>query len=70
MAAYEVYSHTLYDSLRVIKANGSATIEDYGRNIPEYMEFTPDLSRKKDRAYAERIKEYVLRHPERMPKSR
>ena len=78
MAAYEVYHHTLYDSLRIIKnvrsdgfspsedAAPRVLIEDYGRDIPEYLEFTPDLSRKKDRAYAERIKEYKSRHPERL----
>ena len=66
MAAYEVYNHTLYDSLRVVKVGKGARIEDYGKGIPEYMEFTPDLSRKKDRAYAERIEDYKLRHPERL----
>ena len=77
LAAYEVYHHTLYDSLRIIKPNGSVygrvspdrphpTIEDYGSTIPEYLEFTPDLSRKKDRAYAKRIEEYKSRHPERL----
>lgn len=66
MAAYEVYNHSLYDSLRVVKNGSMVSIEDYGRDIPEYMEFTPDLSRKKDRAYAERIEEYKLRHPERL----
>ena len=65
MATYEVYHHTLYDSLRIVKTGTEACIEDYGRNIPEYMEFTPNLSKKKDRAYAERIKEYKARHPER-----
>ena len=65
MATYEVYSHTLYDSLRIVKKGTSVSIEDYGRNIPEYMEFTPDLSRKKDRAYADRINDYKSRHPER-----
>jgi 3',5'-cyclic AMP phosphodiesterase CpdA len=65
MATYEVYHHTLYDSLRIVKTGTEACIEDYGHDIPEYIEFTPDLSRKKDRAYAERIKEYKARHPER-----
>lgn len=66
MAAYEVYKHTLYDSLRIVKSASGSNIEDYGRNIPEYIEFTPDLSRKKDRAYAERIDAYKKRHPERL----
>ena len=66
MAAYEVYKHTLYDSLRIVKSGSALAIEDYGRHIPEYMEYTPDLSRKKDRKYAERIEEYKSRHPERL----
>ena len=70
MATYEVYNHTLYDSLCIIKNNHSIDIRDYGNNIPEYLEFTPDLSKKKDRAYAERIEEYKSRHPERLTSSR
>ena len=66
MAAYEVYNHSLYDSLCVVKNGSMVSIQDCGKTIPEYMEFTPDLSRKKDRAYAERIEEYKLRHPERL----
>lgn len=66
VAAYEVYKHTLYDSLRIVKSGSALAIEDYGRHIPEYMEYTPDLSRKKDRKYAERIEEYKSRHPERL----
>ena len=66
MAAYEVYKHTLYDSICVIKNGADTRILDYGRAIPEYTEFTPDLSRKKDRAYAERIEAYRKRHPERI----
>jgi predicted phosphodiesterase len=66
MAVYEVYTHTLYDSLRIVKGGAAVRIEDYGRNIPEYIEFTPDLSKKKERAYAERIAEYKSKHPERL----
>ena len=66
LAAYEVYNHSLYDSLRIVKGSKAVTIEDHGRHIPEYMEFTPDPSSKKERAYAERIEEYKARHPERL----
>jgi len=66
MAAYEVYQHTLYDSVCVIKKGANTHIQDYGKAIPEYTKFTPDLSRKKDRAYAERIEAYRKRHPERI----
>ena len=66
MATYEVYRHSLYDSLRIVKNNQTVNIEDFGRNIPEYMEFTPDPSSKKDRAYAGRISDYKSRHPERL----
>lgn len=65
MAAYEVYSHSLYDSLRIVKSGREVNIEDYGRNIPEYMVFTPDSSSKKDLDYAERIRKYRERYPER-----
>lgn len=66
LAAYEVYHHTLYDSLRIIKSGSQIALEDYGKNIPEYMEFTPDPENEKDRAYAERIADYKHRHPERL----
>ncbi len=66
MAAYEVYSHSLYDSLRIVKGAGDLpVVEDYGKQIPEYMEYTPNPDSKKDRAYAKRIEEYKQRHPER-----
>ena len=70
MATYEVYNHSLYDSLCIIKSHHAIDIRDYGNNIPEYLEFTPDLSKKKDKAYAERIEKYKLKHPERLKPSR
>ncbi len=68
LAAYEVYVHTLYDSLLIVKDPSGQTprIVDLGRDIPEYMEFTPDPDSKKDQDYAKRIDEYKQRHPERM----
>jgi hypothetical protein len=70
MAAYEVYHHTLYDSLRIVKQpnNKPPKIEDYGRNIAEYMEYTPEPGNKKDGEYAKRIADYKNRHPERIGK--
>lgn len=66
LAAYEVYHHTLYDSLRIVKQKPQPRIEDYGHDIPEYMEFTPELGSKKDKAFAKRIDDYKRRHPERL----
>lgn len=61
LAAYEVYGHTLYDSLRIIKQKPQPRIEDYGQEIPEYLEFTPNPDSKKDRQFMERINEYKRR---------
>lgn len=66
LAAYEVYSHTLYDSLRIVKGGHVVNIEDLGCYIPEYMEYTPDPSSKKDQAFNELIQDYKSRHPERL----
>ena len=66
-ATYEVYNHTLYDSLQIIKdKSGNASIFDLGSNIPEYMEFEPQEGNKKDKAFAKRIDEYRRKHPERV----
>lgn len=67
MATHDAYNHALYDSLMIV---GSPTkghlVVDLGKGIPEYMEYTPDPANKKDRKFAERIQEYINRHPERM----
>ena len=70
VAAYEVEHHQLYDSLAIVKPSASAPphILDYGKQIPEYMEFTPESGSKKDEAFAQRIREYCQRHPERLQK--
>ncbi len=68
VAAYEVYGHTLYDSLQIVKNGDALSIEDCGKSIPEYMEYEPDPNSKKDHAFAERIADYKRRHPERMRK--
>ena len=58
---------TLYDSLMVVVSpNKAHLVRDLGKDIPEYMEYTPDPNNKKDRKFAKRIQEYVNRHPERM----
>jgi predicted phosphodiesterase len=67
LTAYEVYGHTPYDSLQIIKsAKGQVSIRDFGKTIPEYMDYEPDPNSKKDRAFAERIADYKHRHPERL----
>ena len=65
-AAYEVYGKTLYDSLRIVKSGDNTFIADYGRSIPEYMEYTPEPGNKKDHAFAERVADYKRQHPERL----
>ncbi len=66
LAAYEVYGHTLYDSLQVVKHKGQPIIRDFGSAIPEHMEYTPDPDSRSDQAFAERIADYKRRHPERL----
>ena len=68
LSAYEVYNGTLYDSLCIVKTNAGVQIKDYGSDIPEYLEYTPNPNKKKDRAYAERIADYKRCHPERLRK--
>ena len=66
LAAYEVYHHNLYDSLRIVKQKPQPRVEDYGHDIPEYMEFTPEPGSKKDQDFADRIADYKRRHSERL----
>ena len=70
MAAYDAHTHALYDSLLIVmnrvKGNRWRPVVDLGKDIPECMDFTPDPANKKDRKFAERIREYVNRHPERI----
>ena len=70
MAAYDASTHALYDSLLIIvnpdKNFKWHPVVDLGKDIPECMDFTPDPANKKDRKFAERIREYVNRHPERI----
>lgn len=57
LSAYDVYKHELYDSLRIVKTNATepARIEDYGRDIPEYLEYVPRKGNSKDEKFAKRI---------------
>ena len=67
LTAYEVYGHTPYDSLQIIKSStGQVSIRDFGQTIPEYMDYEPDPDSKKDRAFAQRIADYKRHHPERL----
>ena len=60
LTAYDAISHAVYDSLRIVKTKDGKIVEDYGKNIPEVIEFTPG-KRKKEIKFAERISEYKKR---------
>lgn len=70
MAAYDANTHALYDSLMIVMNPDKhfiwRPVVDLGMDIPENLDFTPDTDNKKDRKFAERIREYVNRHPERI----
>lgn len=67
MATHDAYTHALYDSLMIVVSPTKAhLVVDLGKGIPEHMEYTPDPANKKDRKFAERIQEYINRHPERI----
>ena len=67
MATYDANTHALYDSLMiVVSPMKSHLVTDLGKDIPEYLEYTPDPNNKKDLKFANRIQEYINRHPERM----
>lgn len=70
MATYDANTHALYDSLMIVNHQvagvGEHLVEDLGKDIPEYLEFTPEPGNKKDRKFAKRIQEYINRHPERI----
>ena len=58
ITAYDAVTHELYDSLVINKDKG---IIDYGKDIPEKIEFTPMPGNKKDAKFAKRIEEYKNR---------
>ena len=67
LATYDVYSHSLYDSLNIIKnSRKNPLVLDFGRTIPENMSYEIDLKNKKSRKFADRISLYCKKHPERI----
>jgi len=54
LTAYDAVTKVLYDSLVITKDS----IFDYGKDIPEVIEFTPAPGNKKDAKFAERIKQH------------
>lgn len=70
MATYDAGTHALYDSLMIvfnpIEVFQWRPVRDLGKDIPEYLEYTPDPNNKKDRKFAERIEQYKKTHPERI----
>ncbi len=65
LATYDANNFTLYDSLCIVKSSGTTRIVDFGKNIKEYLEYTPKPGSSKSRRFKERIEEYKKRHPER-----
>ncbi len=60
LSAYEVPAGNLYDSLDIVKSGVKPMIIDYGKDIPEHLNFQPGNS-KKDQEYMERIEKYKHR---------
>ena len=58
LTAYDAVTNALYDSLVITK---DKDIEDFGKGIPEKIEFTPVPGNKKEAAFARRIEEYKER---------
>ena len=58
MNTYDVTSGKLYDAVDLIKKNGKTQVMDKGQDIPENLNFVPDLNNRKDREYLEQIKAY------------
>ena len=62
MATYDANTHALYDSLMIVVSPMVVhLVRDLGKDIPEYLEYTPDPNNKKDRKFAKRIQEYINR---------
>lgn len=59
LSAYEVPAGNLYDSLDIVKSKTKPMIIDYGKKIPEHLNFKPG-NNKKDQQYRRRIEEYKL----------
>ena len=68
LTAYDAMTHALYDSLVISKPVGQTggqkaggIVSDYGMQIPEVIEFTPEPGNKKDAKFAKRIEAYKER---------
>lgn len=57
LSAYEVPAGNLYDSLDIVKSGTEPAIIDYGKNIPEHLNFKPS-NNKKDKKYMKLIEKY------------
>ena len=57
LSAYEVPAGNLYDSLDIVKTGTPPAILDYGKNIPEHLNFKPG-NNKKDQKYMKLIENY------------
>ena len=55
LTAYDAVTHALYDSLVITQRK---KILDYGQQIPEVIEFSPEAGNKKDAKFAKRIEDY------------
>ncbi|MBQ0022056.1 MAG: metallophosphoesterase [Prevotellaceae bacterium] len=70
-AAYDAPSHSLYDSLLVVKrANKKPKVVDLGRSILECMTFKGDMNKSRDKDFYNRIMEYCSKHPERISRQK
>lgn len=58
MVTYDVNTQQVYDSLDIVKPGTVPTVIDYGKDIPEYLEYTPTPGKKKDLKFQERIETY------------
>jgi predicted phosphodiesterase len=58
LAAYDAFTHSLYDSLLIVKREDMARVIDLGQDIPERIHFTPNPNNRKDVAFAQRIEAY------------
>ena len=58
LAAYDAFTHSLYDSLLIVKREDMARVIDLGQDIPERILFTPNPNNRKDVAFAQRIEAY------------
>lgn len=60
MVTYDVNTQEVYDSLDIVKQPKPAVL-DYGKNIPEYLEYAPKRQNKKNLKFQQRIDEYKKR---------